>query len=65
MIDEDGGPVFLEVNTLPGLKEMSLLPMSARCEGMDFPALLVRMITPAISRFQHARENPLAGSNQS
>jgi D-alanine-D-alanine ligase len=46
----EGGPVFLEVNTLPGLKETSLLPMSARCEGLDFDALVRRMIAPAIAR---------------
>jgi D-alanine-D-alanine ligase len=65
MIDQDGGPVFLEVNTLPGLKETSLLPMSANCEGLDFAALLVRMITPAINRFLQAHEQPVVRSNQS
>lgn len=44
------GPVFLELNTLPGLKETSLLPMSARSEGLDFEALVRRMILPAIDR---------------
>ena len=57
MIEEKGGPVFLEINTLPGLKETSLLPMSAQCEGLDFSALLMRMITPAIKRYAHARPN--------
>ena len=26
---------LLEINTLPGMKETSLLPMSARCAGLD------------------------------
>ncbi|MGH8021532.1 MAG: D-alanine--D-alanine ligase family protein [Opitutaceae bacterium] len=46
----DRGPVFLEVNTLPGLMETSLLPMSAQCEDLDFDALIKRMIAPALAR---------------
>ncbi|BET69544.1 D-alanine--D-alanine ligase [Opitutales bacterium ASA1] len=49
------GPVLLEINTLPGLKETSLLPMSAKCEGLDFDALVRRMILPAIERNRAAR----------
>jgi D-alanine-D-alanine ligase len=42
---------LLEINTLPGMKETSLLPMSARCEGLDFTALVKEMVTPALQRF--------------
>jgi D-alanine-D-alanine ligase len=45
---------LLEINTLPGMKETSLLPMSARCEGLDFTALVKEMISPALQRFQAA-----------
>lgn len=45
---------LLEINTLPGMKETSLLPMSARCEGLDFTALVREMITPALQRFHEA-----------
>ncbi len=48
------GPVLLEINTLPGLKETSLLPMSARCLGMDFDELARRMIAPALARASSA-----------
>ncbi len=48
---------LLEINTLPGMKETSLLPMSARCEGLDFTALVKEMITPALQRF-HATAAP-------
>ncbi len=58
----DDGPVFLEVNTLPGLKETSLLPMSARCEGLDFDALVRRMIAPAIAR--HRRSGVATGDER-
>ena len=47
-----GEPFFLEINTLPGMKETSLLPMSARCAGLDFTALVREMVTPAVERFR-------------
>lgn len=38
-LTEDNLPVCLEVNTIPGFTETSLLPMAARQVGIDFPAL--------------------------
>ncbi|MFZ5428094.1 MAG: D-alanine--D-alanine ligase family protein [Thermodesulfobacteriota bacterium] len=37
-------PVLLEVNTLPGMTATSLLPRAAAAAGMDFPALIARLI---------------------
>lgn len=48
-------PFLLEINTLPGMKETSLLPMSARCGGLDFTALVREMVLPALARFQAAQ----------
>jgi len=45
---------LLEINTLPGMKETSLLPMSARCAGMDFTGLVRELVTPALQRFRAA-----------
>jgi len=42
---------LLEINTLPGMKETSLLPMSARCSGLDFTALVRELVSPALERF--------------
>ncbi len=48
MIVADGGePVVLEVNTVPGMTETSLLPKAARAAGIDFPELCVRMLGAA------------------
>jgi D-alanine-D-alanine ligase len=41
---------LLEINTLPGMKETSLLPMSARCAGLDFTALVRELVWPAVQR---------------
>lgn len=43
----EGTPYFLEINTLPGMTGTSLLPMSARSAGMDFPALIGRFLEMA------------------
>lgn len=54
MLLNEGDPCLLEVNTLPGMKETSLLPMSARCVGLDFNALCRELMAPALGRFHHA-----------
>lgn len=54
MIGEQNEFYLLEINTLPGMKETSLLPMSARCEGMDFTGLVKAMVGPALQRFHAA-----------
>jgi D-alanine-D-alanine ligase len=46
---------LLEINTLPGMKETSLLPMSARCLELDFTALVRELAGPAVRRFQETR----------
>jgi D-alanine-D-alanine ligase len=45
---------LLEINTLPGMKETSLLPMSARCAGLDFIGLVRELVVPALERFRAA-----------
>jgi D-alanine-D-alanine ligase len=52
MISEAGDPFLLEINTLPGMKETSLLPMCAQCAGLDFAALVREMVSPAVERFR-------------
>ncbi|HKJ83032.1 MAG TPA: ATP-grasp domain-containing protein, partial [Mariprofundaceae bacterium] len=48
MIVADGGePVILEINTVPGMTETSLLPKSAEVAGLDFAALCMAMLDAA------------------
>lgn len=47
-ISRSGVPYVLEVNTIPGLTERSLLPMAAISEGLDFFQLCVKMIEKSI-----------------
>ena len=44
------GPVILEVNTIPGLTEASLLPKAARAHGLSFTALIHRLLELALQR---------------
>ncbi len=37
------GPCLLEVNTIPGMTETSLLPEAARAAGIDFDALVLKI----------------------
>lgn len=42
--DNDVEIFFLEVNTLPGMTETSLVPQEAAAIGLDFPALIARLM---------------------
>jgi D-alanine-D-alanine ligase len=44
ILDTRGNPYALEVNTLPGMTETSLLPKIARLAGYDFPNLIEEML---------------------
>ena len=41
----------LELNTIPGLTERSLLPQAAAAAGISFPALLDRLVSLGMQRF--------------
>lgn len=43
-----GEPVLLEVNTLPGLTERSLLPQEAAAEGIGYTELCLRILDAAL-----------------
>ncbi len=44
MQDDDGRFLLLEVNTSPGMTDHSLVPMAARARGIDFDALVWRIL---------------------
>ncbi len=44
LMDEAGNHYFLEVNTAPGMTDHSLVPMAARVNGLDYPALVRRVL---------------------
>lgn len=50
MVRSNGDPVVLEVNTLPGMTETSLLPKAAAAAGLGYGQLCQRMVDLAVSR---------------
>ena len=50
MVPAAGQPVVLEVNTLPGLTELSLLPEAAAAAGLNYAQLCQRMVDLALQR---------------
>jgi D-alanine-D-alanine ligase len=49
MVRANNQPMVLEVNTLPGMTETSLLPKAAAAAGLSYAALCQRMIDLALS----------------
>lgn len=56
MLDRRQRPFVLEVNSIPGLTELSLLPKAARAAGIGFEELCLRALSEAIKR-----KNPRKG----
>lgn len=52
VVDAEGRPFVLEVNTSPGMTETSLLPMAAAAAGTDFADLVGRMVRAALDRVE-------------
>jgi D-alanine-D-alanine ligase len=55
LLRNDGLPFVLEVNTLPGMTETSLLPKAALAKGLNFGQLCQRMVELAVSRTASVR----------
>ncbi|HUE66923.1 MAG TPA: hypothetical protein VMP38_01985, partial [Candidatus Acidoferrum sp.] len=54
IVDASGAPWLLEVNTVPGLTELSLLPDAARAAGIPFDELCQRLVDHAVGRHQRS-----------
>ena len=49
IVDKRGSPYVLEVNTLPGLTQTSLLPEAARAVGISFDRLCAEIIKGSLN----------------
>jgi D-alanine-D-alanine ligase len=52
MMDTTGRPLLLEVNTIPGMTDHSLVPMAARAAGIDFDELVWRVLETSFTRIR-------------
>lgn len=50
MMDKTGRPLLLEINTVPGMTDHSLVPMAARTAGIDFDELVWRVLETSLGR---------------
>lgn len=48
MLDASGAPWLLEINTIPGFTDHSLVPKAARHDGLDMPTLCANLVTLAL-----------------
>ncbi|WP_319379862.1 D-alanine--D-alanine ligase [Thiomicrorhabdus sp.] len=49
MLDEQGQPWLIELNSVPGMTDHSLVPMAARARGMSFEALVREILLTTLS----------------
>ena len=49
MVDANGFPWLLEINTLPGMTDHSLVPMAAKQAGIDFDELVLRILDESLA----------------
>jgi len=52
MIDKKGTPYILDVNTIPGMTETSLLPDAAKYKGISFEDLCEKILNYAIEKWK-------------
>ncbi|MCB1850659.1 MAG: D-alanine--D-alanine ligase [Gammaproteobacteria bacterium] len=50
MVDRQGEPFLIEVNTVPGMTSHSLVPMAARANGIDFDQLVWRILELGVAQ---------------
>ena len=50
LLTPDGTPWLLEINTMPGFTDHSLVPMAARATGVEMPTLCARLVDEAVTQ---------------
>ena len=65
ILDANGKPYLLEINTSPGMTDHSLVPMAARQAGMSFEELVLKILESADLKNGSSRSlpRPLAGED--
>ena len=48
MCTQDGTPFVIELNTVPGMTDHSLVPMAAKAAGIDFAQLVLRILAQTL-----------------
>ncbi|MBI4358682.1 MAG: D-alanine--D-alanine ligase [Candidatus Omnitrophica bacterium] len=56
-MDDEGKPLVLEANSIPGFTDTSLLPKAAQEAGLDFTHLCLSLLERALVRSQRLKDN--------
>jgi D-alanine-D-alanine ligase len=48
MLDDQGQPWLIEINTVPGMTDHSLVPMAAKEAGIDFDSLVLEILSTSL-----------------
>lgn len=48
MLDEDNQPWLIELNSVPGMTDHSLVPMAAKADGIDFQQLVLNILSTTL-----------------
>jgi D-alanine-D-alanine ligase len=64
LCSEDGKPWVIELNTVPGMTDHSLVPMAARTAGIEFDQLVCQILAQTLDNHNgnHLREGGHAGA---
>ena len=57
LMREDGPPLFLEINSVPGMTSHSLVPMSAKEVGIDYDELVWRILETSLKQTDEGVRN--------
>ena len=49
LCDQSGKPYVIELNTVPGMTDHSLVPMAARVRGIEFDELVYQILMQTLS----------------
>lgn len=53
LLTDDNKPYCLEINTLPGMTSLSLVPKSAKVKGIEFNELLEKIISLSLKKYNN------------
>ena len=56
MCTQDGTPFVIELNTVPGMTDHSLVPMAAKAAGINFDQLVLRILAQTLDLNQEASD---------
>jgi D-alanine-D-alanine ligase len=49
MLDREQRPWVIEINTVPGMTDHSLIPMAGRAAGLEMPELVLRILESTLT----------------